>query len=500
MRKSFLTEWFKTFFTHAIVTLLGVIVLKVLAHTLPEKDFGVYLIIRRAIMLLMPVVTLNLSLSLARFISLDKNNGKLYYLESIRTVTIIALFILIISLIFKSEISLILFNSNNYESLIVPTIIFTYVTSIHWLATGYYRGNQNFNIMNILLIFYWIISTLGLSILIWIQADYVMFLALYFYICSGILLITNLYLVKSSSVLFLSYEKIKSIVFTLKISPDFKKVMNYGLKRLPQGFLLSILFFLPLLATSNFLTLEEAAYMGIVISIVRIMQIVVEPFNQLFVPKFSSLVQIKNLNIIKYYSQVVFDFFFTLPLLTGVFVYVFSSEIIIIWFGTKYSIVSLYLIIVTPSIGFYLIYVLIRGILDGLYDFPYTNIITLLSSLTTFGGIVVSYFYSKNLIAFTISLSLGLMVLGLGSLFTLCKKQKLKIFSLNSVINLVWLIIVMIAIYSVKNLVELESIKYTIFIKTGIGFIILIFSFYLYYRLKMDWLKEINSRIFSQRD
>jgi hypothetical protein len=73
---------------------------------------------------------------------------------------------------------------------------------------------------------------------------------------------------------------------------------------------------------------------------------------------------------------------------------------------------------------FYLGFALIRGILDGLFVFPYTNIINLAGFLTI--GIL-SIAMGTTIFNLSLALSFGLLVLGVASIVVLVKKMALQI-------------------------------------------------------------------------
>ena len=205
-----------------------------------------------------------------------------------------------------------------------------------------------------------------------------------------------------------------------------------------------------------------------------------------------------NKEAIKYYSQLIVEFFFSLPMLVSLLVYFMSHEIIVLWFGIKYSSVSTYLMIATPAIGFYLIYVLIRGILDGIYEFPYSIYITSIGCMATIIGLIYSVLSINNLMGITLAFAAGLIILGISSLFILIRKQQLLILTKNNLLAIGWLIIVSIIIESTNNLVTDISFPQVFLIKSFVSILLVLLSLYFYYSVKFPWLQEVIQRFKSK--
>ncbi len=498
MRKSFLTDYLETFATQIAVTLSGIIVLKLLAHQFPEKDFGTYLIIKRVVMFFLPVLTLNLSLSLARFLSINRSFAKEYFYYAVRIVSLFSLIFLVLSAIFDESISIILFNTDKYSATIMPIMIFIYVTGFHFISIGYFRGRQEYSLMNLLYILYWAAALFGLLLLLVFPNNYIQFIIIYLYFNSVLIFFGNLLILKKRTDLFISMNL---VIKSIKEGVDknhIRQLRDFGLKRLPQGIFFAAIFFLPMIVTSNNLSLKEAAYIGIVISIIRLLQITVNPFNQLFVPKFSQFISENNKEAIKYYSQLIIEFFFSLPMLIGLLVYFMSHEIIVLWFGQKYSTVSAYLMIATPAIGFFLIYILIRGILDGIYEFPYSIYITSIGCMATIIGLIYSVLSINNLMGITLAFAVGLMSLGISSLFILIRKQQLSILTKNNFLAIGWLIIAVIIIEGANKLVIDLSLFQVFLMKSFVSVFVILISLYFYYYVKFPWVKEVIQRFKSK--
>lgn len=495
LKKSFLTEVSFTFLSQVLITIFGIVLLKIFARDLSEEGMGAYLVIRRAIALTYPLITLNLSMSMARYISINQRKAEQYLVYSFFILTVLNGLALITLPLTQNLIAKIIFGDAKYSSLLFPTVIFLYANSFHILCIGYFRGKQKFLIMNIINILFWSGSLIVLTIKYFIFGNFVHFLYYYFVVYALLAFAMNW-------VMLLKYGEMELNLFpyirnALKVNnyQNEKSFFQYGIFRLPTGFFLASLFFIPIVSASSSISLKTAAYIGIIVSILRMLQLLGYPFNLIFLPKFSSFQANDDHISIRKNSQIVVDYIFSFPLLVGVLMSFFAREVILLWFGAKYSVVVPYLMLLGPLIGLFLGYVLIRGILDGLTDFPYSNIITFLGMFAVGLVSLLTLLFSWNLLGLTMALNFGVLVLGISSLYILRKLNEIKIFHSKNLLAILWFVFISAVLGNFAFFVQIESILLSFVIKLTLSLIVVIFSFLYYKRLKFSWVDEVLLRL-----
>ena len=116
-------------------------------------------------------------------------------------------------------------------------------------------------------------------------------------ISSVLIIITLLYILFSTIIYFL-FNKIESKKSkkgnNIKLVFFNNQFLKYGFHRILSGIFLALIFFLPLSITSNYLTLEITAFLGVVIVIVRTLIASVAPLNILLLPYFSELKEVES--------------------------------------------------------------------------------------------------------------------------------------------------------------------------------------------------------------
>lgn len=458
-----------TFFTQILITLFSIYLLNLLSIKLTEEEFGIYLIIKRVAAFGFSILTLNLGISLARYNSLEPENSDLFFLISFFISLILFALITALILYFKNWVSSFLFQEEVYSKYLFPCLLYLFATSLLNLCVGYFRGKKNYLLMNISLFLFWFLSLL-LFYLSRSSQDFIFSYVLYSSVTIIIVLII---------LILISIEKFS--IINLK---NIREFFLYGVKRIPSVFFFSVIFFVPVLVASNEFSLKQAAYIGIIVSITRMMQMIAQPFNTLFVPSFASMKRYNSNKDINHYCSLIFDIMVGFPLIIGVLLLLFSNEIILLWFGEKYLNVVTYLIIVAPSIGFLLSYVVIRGVLDGLYNYPYNNI-------TTFFGGAFSILFGVSIIIFSLNIKvlvfgffLSNMMLGLVSFIILAVKSKISFFRFKYIVSVIWFLATTSIVYMiVKNVTSIDL--NTILVKITIAVLLVVCSWFIYKKINL---------------
>lgn len=414
-----------TFIVQLVVAFIGVLIIKILSSQLSEENFGAYLIIKRIAGIGFPVMTLNLGMSLARYCSINKNKAEQYLLYSLFIIIIFLIVFVVISFRFEEYFAKILFGNSIYSLLIIPTILFLFTQSLFVISVGYFRGGHNFIRMNVITTIFWLLALIVIfipKIKIGGEIQYLTHYLLIFSILTTIVITgyTLLNIRITGSLL-----KVIKLIFIQRNYLSDREFFKYGISRFPAGFLFPLVFFIPMFTASNLISLKVAAYVGVLVSVIRLVQMIGQPFNMILLPKFAEYKSCGNRKQIKENCKMVVEYCLIIPFFIGMITTLFAPEIVRLWFGEKYSIISNHLMYLSPSIGFLLVFVIIKGILDGIYSFPYSNYIGLFGCLSTFLVVVLSVFCNWELEGLAASLFVGNFVLGFTSLYILIKKQKL---------------------------------------------------------------------------
>jgi O-antigen/teichoic acid export membrane protein len=484
----FIKDLFATGLTQILVLFLSIILLRVMATALSKEYFGIFMIIRRIIAVGAPLITLNLGVGLARYVSYEREKEQEFLNASLWVISGLSLLVIIISVIFRNQLSQIFFNTSNYSLFVVITAFFLFSYGVYSLSYAFFRGKQEMNRANRMQVFYYLFPVI-VGLVLWqlftTQYSKILSFYLFFFSAWGIILGT----------VYIRWQKVHfgPLLASVREIQSVKAFFFYSLSRIPSGFFLALVFGIPVFVASHKISLVAAGYVGITVAVVRLMEVFATPFNLLFLPKFA---EIKRNNVrgeISDKVSIVISFIFTALLFFAVASYGLAEYVVIIFFGSKYiqSVQGVSLIILFSF--FYISYVLIRGILDGLFSFPYVNIICLAGlSITA----ITSFLFHGSVLELVLDFGLGLLVIGVTTLCVLIKKVNVSVQFNDVLLSLIIILSVFILLLFFDK--WSEFITFNEYVKFGVKIlyraILLLAVFWFYWKPKSLWVSEVLDR------
>lgn len=482
--KSFISNLSITYISHFITILSQIVLIKLLVLYLSESDFGAYMVIKRFISAVWPILTIHLGLSMSRNIGVNRENKTNYLISSVIIITIVFLIYLAITLTFKKISSSYLFGAKKYYHLIFPLGLYLYSNSLKSIISGYFRGGHNFLGMNLVRMLFWAIQVLVIFILYSLSIDRYRLLNLFLVVFSSISITYFMFFILKKIPRY--YELIQNNGI-LGIFRSNYNLIKYGVHRLPNVMLMAAIFFIPVFYASNKLSLKDAGYIGCVITYIRLFQVAGEPFNQILLPVFSFNKTNKGMTLIKKHSRLLLEFIFSLPSILGMIGYFVADEVIVLWFGNNYSSIIDEVSLISPLVMFLFAFILIRGVLNGLFSYPYMNLISLYGLVSIICGIIIVYFYKLGIEGLSITIGVGVSTLGLSSIYYLSKNLDIKVFSKKNIMSIFWAITVLFLFYIFKKIIIIENIYLMIFIKLLFSLLMLLISIIIYIKNNYNW-------------
>ncbi|UCH97116.1 MAG: oligosaccharide flippase family protein [Candidatus Aminicenantes bacterium] len=491
----FLKDLISTGASQVGVLLFGVLLLKIMTAVLNEENFGLFILIRRWIVVLLPMVTLNLSIGLARYISFDKEKARFYLHISLIITTALTVLMFIFLILFNKTFSITFFKSPHYSKLVFLLALFLFAHVIHLITYSYFRGKMDMNTANVMRLLFTGFPVLLAGIFFILgTSNYSTILYLYFSVYAFWGVISSLYFLRKvcSFTLFktgVALSKTK-LVFNFKES---RSLLLYSLARIPSLFFISLILSFPVFIATHKISVTAAGYIGIVVAVLHLLGIFCMPFNLILLPKFSSLTKNKQVENIKNYSLVILDFIITFLPIIVVMLFGLTRYIILIWFGPKYLITVNSAAIAILASVFYLGYALIRGVLDGLFEFPFINIINLAGLVTV---VVLCLLIGTGIFELSAALSCGLFILGVASIFVLVKKLQLPVSWLKALKALVGCGLIFLLLTVADDMITGLNLStwYTFAICAFYRIFLLVLVWWFYWR-KTLWYNEMLKRI-----
>ena len=493
-KKTFTKDLTGTYISQFATAVFGVLSLKIIASIFSEEQFGAFLIAKRIGQIGFSMLTMNLGMSLAKFIPQKKSENNNWLLLTFTLFLLLFIIVFSLSFFFKTNLSKLFFGNSQYGFLLISAILYLFAYGIQNISFNYWRGNSKFKIMNLINPAFHLLSIIVMLFFIFFNIPTNKIFSYYFVIYSVVIIAFNIFMLIINNGIKFNIKK--TYYFLNNNKTEVKNYLYYGISRLPSGFFYSAIFFLPIFLAQNYYSLTVAAHIGIIISVANLFMLFGTPFNILFLPKFSNYKYFTNGEYIKNKSQDALDFVFSIPFLLSAFLFLFSNEIIFLWFGEKYISVGHYLMYFSPAIGFFISFVIIKSILDGLENFPYSNIITIVSLLTMgFVILLLIFLNSFGMLGLTIAFGSGLAMLGVSSIYFLKIKTGVVLFNRRNIMAMSWLIFVYICFIIINITIREYSFFMLLSIKFLLSIPIFIMTFFIYRKLNYFWLNNITTKL-----
>lgn len=495
-KDSLLVSIIITSLSQIAITLLNILILKLLAHLIVAEGFGIYLTIRRFFGLMFSFLILNMNMSLTRFISFYNTRAEQFFFFAVIVMTLLTGGFFFLSVIFKATFAQWLFDNTQYQTLSPNIFIFLFANCFHVLAVGYFRGKQQFRVMNLMEVIFWSIGLAAVYVFVAFPGDFQHQIVVYLQLYALLTFLSDCFFLARYGNFNRQFPAWKQLLHWRggEIPPEF---IRYGFSRLPSGILIESLFFIPVVLSTHLFGLKFAAYLGIMVAFIRMIQLVAYPIGIIFLPKFSALQASGEKTTIRKHSQMVLEFVMSFPFLLGAISFLFAKELILIWFGDNYSPVIPYLQIVSPFIGMIVVYVILQSILDGSSDYPYVNITTGIAFLGMAVMAIVLYQFRADPVIIVYSFALGISLLGVFAIAFTVRLFHLRLFSRKTVLAILWYFFIFLACFYSAQRINFQSLWLQISLKTGVSLILFALSYGFYRINQFEWIDEFWQRIAS---
>jgi O-antigen/teichoic acid export membrane protein len=482
----FLKDIFLTTLTSFVVMLCLVLTISILARNLGPELFGAYSLARRFVIFLFPFTTFCLAVTLTRYLAISRNDesrGNYFHAATIIYI-VIALFFVLLGIIFHQSLTVIIFRDVAYTNLYYLSLFMIIGMSFYTLLNSYYRGINRMRMSNI-----WNALVVGILPL------FISLLSMYYGNVEIIFLLMGLAYYLAIGPIVLIYRKME-IIFLQIHKIEIKEMLHYSTPRIPGQ-----MFFAGLLAIGPFCaryfgSISDAGLIVIGQSIFSVMHISVSGFGLVALPKISKISANENKFALEARVNDVLEMVFHCSLFLVVQCFIWSDEIVFIWLGNKYAnavpIIQIFLLSLCP----YLLYVMLRWVIDAVEVKAYNTLNTFISIVFAFFVTVLLGYLGWGVLGVAIGSSTGFASLGLLTVLFISRRFNITIIKFHNLLAIILNVILAAIILSFKAcLLSNLGLIYLLFIMLISAMLCLIMYFYVLYRLKVGWLNELKKRL-----
>jgi O-antigen/teichoic acid export membrane protein len=484
----FVRDLVTTTATSFLTIIALVVVTRLLAEGLGPEGFGAYSLARRTLSTVDPFSTLLMGVAVTRYIAITREARSQYaYLVAGILLGVLPSFaILLVGLLLKSRLALLVFHSELYTRLLVPTLILIFCYSFFVLLYAFYRGMGKMGRANV-----WQLGVIGIgpAIIAWVYAR------------SGQIdtIILLMALLLGSSFLPLIFHTVRAIkegVTAGEIRESADDLFRYGLPRVPGG-----VAFAGLLAIGPFLapyfgSLKDAGYFVAGQSILRVVEGVTESFGRVALAKAATIFADEQNEFLGEGTTDIIAFVVHLGIYATIHLIIWSDQIVLVLLGDQYTDALPLMRVLLTAITPFLAYSMLRSIIDAVETKAVNTVFVCVAFVL---ALAVSYLLGSlgfGIIGLGIGSALGFVTLGGLTVRFLWKKYRLNVAPIK--LNGVLLLNAALLIGTIILRPWLESIWHGASPLVIAGFLegsLALVYLLVLWKWKVRWMIEIEKRI-----
>jgi O-antigen/teichoic acid export membrane protein len=405
----FMLDLFGTAFSQFLVVVLSVLTTRLIAEIVSQEELGILMIVRRTISFLLPLISLNIGAGLARYLAYMPAHREQFSSFSVWFVVGISSGLLLLFVVLRQQLALMLFGDLGHANYIIVLAISLISAMIIAVIVDMFRGSNLLSHSNTFQVIVAVVSLFAVP-MAWGGSRVTSsetFLLWYLYLSAlvGLGVAISYFLLFRPRFLWM-----RPIPWDLQILRPFAL---YSVVRVPGHFLSALVFSMPLLIAGKSGSLQVAASIGILITLVRLLELVAYPFNFIVLPKFAALNQPKSIAELNGYANLILDFIVRVLPAIGALSFGMAGNLLELMFGGQYRNLAGYGSVLLLFSCFYMACILLRGIWDGMRDFPYGAVVAavgIIPVLVTNGILNIDLLQSL-----VIGLSISMVLMGITS-------------------------------------------------------------------------------------
>lgn len=391
------------------VLISGFLVYKLAAEFLGTDGFSGYALSRRTIALLQSALLMGLGVGIPRYIahgysSKDKKNPDLYFISAIFILAPVVFVFCILLNLFNETFSFLFFGSSNYSYLILSITCMIIGSIFHASCYSYFRGRLMMLRANIL-------QFINIGVI----PPAVFFL--FGKTLSSILTATGIIWITISLICFIFIPIRLGVWDYRKIIAYAKEILGYSIMRVPGDFALSALLSLPAILTAHIAGTKVGGYVAFGIVVFNMGGYFFAPISTILLPKASHMIARSDYEGLKYDLRRMLILAICLTALGVVILEVFTDQIIEIYLKKNYFETIMIVRVIAIGIVPYVVYILLRSIIDAGYAKPINAINIIIAGLIFLIGSSLILLFEKNYIYIIVIFTVAACILGMLSLF-----------------------------------------------------------------------------------
>lgn len=442
-----------------VIYIISFFTFPVIAKTFGPAFYGLWAQIIVTVGLLTPILTLHLGTAMVRYLSNGISVTKLSqsFSNMFSLILLISLVLVLISFIFRNNLSQLLFANQEYSSYIILTFIWACSSAFLLYLVSFLRAQGRIKELSLINIFCYFAKFIPLICLAFLG------FSLFFIIISQIL-------IEIFFVGFLARDIIKKIGFNTPNLKDLKKYLKFSIPQIPTGALLWIIDASDRYFITNILNLTQTGIYSASYTLGTTISAFYIPISFVVFPVISKFWENKNIEDVKKYLEYSTKLFLTLAIPSVVGLFLISKPLLVLLSSPDFvsggGLLTFLIALGTVFLGLYQINLYVICLVEKTHTMPVIvllgallNIILNVVLIPVIGilGAAVSTICAYALLALIILLwarkeigySINGFFLSKIIIVSILMYLVLQMFPLNTILDLILVIIIGLFIYSI---------------------------------------------------
>jgi O-antigen/teichoic acid export membrane protein len=483
----FIRDLLITGLASVLSTVATVVMIRVLAGQLGPEEFGAYSLARRLLATLVPIATLGMGVALPRYVatSADQAQCRRYLAGALVLGIAPSLVILVAGTAAAAPLTELVFRAGAYRSLFRATLWLTLGNAVYGALYAYYRGLNRMKVANAWQMAVIAAGPLAISLLFAAPGRAALIVAL----CAVLTL---------AAAVPLGVEVVRGAPARRRGEADrsLAQLARYGLPRVPAGFALAGLFAVGPFLAPYVASMREAGYLAAGQSVLTAAESGMVAFGLVALPKVARMVADGRIAEVRDAIEHVVSAVLHIAMFAVAQGVLWADEIVLALLGPQYREAVPILRLLLAALMPYLVYVVLRSILDGVEDRA-INTINLLAALgVSLVASLVAVALGFGARGLAMGAVAGFLALGASTLFYLVRARPFPWRALRLPETLALCAGSLLLGVPAKLALESASHGATLLVAAGMS-VTIIGSLYLagLWWLQVDWLVELGKRV-----
>jgi len=401
IRSHFLREVAGLGIAQVIVGVCSIALMYIVSHRLTSEGLGLYVLARRSIAVLGPIILLGMDTALPRYVGMARDQAARYLTGAMVPVAASGVATLAIAVAFADPLARVVFR---YPG---TTLLFLAVAS-HWLTYpvytvvfAYFRGLRSIRIVSVVWILYAAFPVAASLFLKEFGVTDAERLTWFFGITAGFTVLLAL-VARAWGPWRWSWSR-----------AQMQELLHYGVPRVPSSFLLTATISTSVFLSAYLVDLRAVAILGVNLSALTYLELAVTPISLVLLPMVSELVGQRSREGLALVAATIVPFAWHLGLAVSLLLPGIMPDVTVLWVGAENTSRPIAAIFAVGA-GWNLCYAILRGVINALTARPVVTYLTLGSAvLAAVLGVTLGRLY--GILGLGISTAVPLILLGIAT-------------------------------------------------------------------------------------